>query len=81
MKTPKIEKVEKITELACGETPEYFLAPIITDEDGQPLSKSHDTGKTVDEIGDLEEFAENLIEKVRELLNERNEFVVQEELI
>ncbi|MFB6100744.1 MAG: hypothetical protein ABEK16_05740 [Candidatus Nanohalobium sp.] len=81
MKTPKVEKVEKITELACGESPEYFLAPIITDEDGQPLSKSHDTGVTVDEIDDLDEFAENLVDKVRELVNERNEFVVQDELL
>ncbi|MFB6159298.1 MAG: hypothetical protein ABEJ95_06620 [Candidatus Nanohalobium sp.] len=81
MKTPKVEKVEKITELACGESPEYFLAPIITDEDGQPLSKSHGTGVTVDEVDDLEEFAENLVEKVRELVRESNEFVVQEELL
>jgi lysyl-tRNA synthetase class I len=77
MKTPKIEKVEKITELACGETPEYFLAPIITDEGGQPLSKSHGTGKTVDEMDDLEEFAENLVKEIRKLDREKREFLVE----
>lgn len=81
MKTPKIEKVEKITELACGETPEYFLAPMISDENGQPLSKSHGTGVTVEDIDDLKEFTKNLVENVRELIEERNEYVVQDELL
>ena len=80
-KTSKVEKVEKITELACGETPEYFLTPMIGDEEGNPLSKSHDTGITVDEIDDLEEFSGNLIEKVRKLIEEENEYVVQSNLI
>jgi lysyl-tRNA synthetase class I len=81
MKTPKIEKVEKITELACGETPEYFLAPIITDEDGQPLSKSHGTGKTVDEMDDMRKFAENIVANVREMIYEERDFVVQDVLL
>jgi lysyl-tRNA synthetase class I len=81
MKTSKIEKVEKITELACGETPEYFLAPMISDEGGQPLSKSHGTGVTVEEIDNLQEFTRNLVRNVRELIEERNEYVVQDELL
>ncbi|QGA80622.1 hypothetical protein [Candidatus Nanohalobium constans] len=80
-KTPKVEKVRKITELACGETPEYFLTPMIGDEDGKPLSKSHDTGITVEEIDDLKEFSENLLEKVREMIREENDYVVESKLI
>ena len=57
-KTSKLEKVRKITELACGETPEYFVAPMIGTEDGKPLSKSLETGVTVDEM-DLREVSEN----------------------
>ena len=75
-----MEKVRRITELACGETPEYFLAPMIGDEDGNPLSKSHDTGLTVDEIDDLEGFSERLLENVRGMIEERKEYVVQDEL-
>jgi lysyl-tRNA synthetase class I len=80
-KTPKVEKVRKITELVCEETPQYFLAPIIVEEDGKPLSKSDDTGVTVEEIDNLEEFTGNLIEKVRELIKEENEFVSQKEIL
>lgn len=80
-KTPKVEKVEKITELACGETPEYFLAPMIGDEEGNPLSKSHDTGVTVEEIDDLNDFSRNLVEKVRKIVREDREYIVQKELL
>lgn len=80
-KTPKIEKVAKITELATGETPSYFLAPMIVDEEGKPLSKSKGTGLTVSEIDDLEEYGEKLAEKVDELLEEERKHVQQKELI
>lgn len=80
-KTPKIEKVEKITELAHGETPEYFLAPIIVTEEGIPLSKSKGTGISVDEIDNLESFSEKLVGNVRELIEEEREFVTEKELI
>ena len=79
-KTPKVLKVAKITELACGETPEYFLAPLIADEEGKPLSKSKGTGATVSEIDDLERFGEALVEKVREWLGEEKKYVSQSEL-
>jgi lysyl-tRNA synthetase class I len=80
-KTSKVEKVKRITKLACGETPKYFLAPMIGDEDGKPLSKSHGTGMTVDEIDDLERVSRNLVEKVREWMNEENEYIVQDKII
>ena len=80
-KTPKIEKVRRITELACGESPEYFLAPIITNEEGRPLSKSSSTGVTVDEIDDLSEFAHDLTGKVREIVREKREYLAQKELM
>ena len=76
-KTPKIEKVEKITELACNETPEYFLAPVIVTESGDPLSKSNGTGTTVNEINDFEKFVEN----VRDLVGEERDFMREDELI
>ncbi|MFB6200061.1 MAG: hypothetical protein ABEJ83_04225 [Candidatus Nanohaloarchaea archaeon] len=79
-KTPKVEKVAKITELATGETPEYFLAPMIVDEDGKPLSKSKGTGKTVSEIDDLEGFGRKLVRKVEEWIGEEKRFVAQEEV-
>lgn len=80
-KTPKIEKVAKITELATGETPSYFLAPMIADEDGKPLSKSKGTGLTVSEIDDLESYGEKLASKVDELLEKERKHVQQEELL
>lgn len=80
-KTPKITKVAKITELATGETPSYFLAPMIADEEGKPLSKSKGTGLTVSEIDDLEEYGEKLAEKVDELLDEERRHVQQDELL
>lgn len=80
-KTPKVEKVEKITQLACGKTPEYFLAPMIGDEEGKPLSKSHDTGVTVDELEDLEKFSRDLVRKVRRIVGEDREYIVQKELL
>lgn len=79
-KTPKVLKVAKITELACGETPDYFLAPLIADEEGKPLSKSKGTGVTVSEIKDLEEFGRSLTEKVRGWLEEEKKYVSQSEL-
>ncbi len=81
MKTPKIEKVAKITELANGETPAYFLSPMIADEEGKPLSKSKGTGVTVSEIEDLEKYGEKLAEEVRKWLREGNEFLSQNDLV
>jgi len=80
-KTPKIEKVEKITELACGESPEYFLAPIIVTEEGLPLSKSNGTGRSVEDIEDVEKYSKELIGNVRKLTEEEREFVSEDELI
>ena len=80
-KTPKVEKVRKITELACGETPEYFVTPMIGDEEGKPLSKSLDTGKTVSEMDNLSELSRSLVEEVREMVYEEKEYVVESELV
>jgi lysyl-tRNA synthetase class I len=79
-KTPKIEKVEKITRLACGETPEYFLAPMLVDEEGNPLSKSHGTGVTVEDIDDLASFTDEMVSKVRELVHESESVLTQRSL-
>lgn len=80
-KTPKVEKVAKITELATGETPYYFLAPMIADSEGKPLSKSKGTGKTVSEIGNLEEAGKKLAVKVREWLDEEKKHVSEQEIV
>ena len=79
-KTSKIAKVAKITELACGETPDYFLAPMISDESGRPLSKSKNTGRTVEDIDDLEEFGAELASKVTVWLEEEKKHVSQENI-
>lgn len=79
-KTSKVEKVAKITELATGETPAYFLAPMISDSEGKPLSKSKGTGKTVSEIDDLEGFGRELARKVSRWLEEEKKHVQQDEL-
>lgn len=78
--TPKVEKVAKITELATGETPAYFLAPMISDEEGRPLSKSEGTGRTVSEIDDLEEYGRRIAADVTEWLNEEKQHLEQSEL-
>lgn len=70
MKTSKIEKVAKITELANRRTPDYFLAPMIADENGKPLSKSKGTGTTVSEIEDLEEYGGEMVSKVKRWLGQ-----------
>lgn len=80
-KTSNIEKVAKITELATGETPAYFLGPMISDEDGKPLSKSAGTGVTVSEIDDLEEFGRELFDKVSEWLREEKKYVPQQKIL
>lgn len=79
-KTSKATKVAKITELATGETPAYFLGPMISDEDGKPLSKSKNTGKTVSEIGDLEKFGEKLFREVEKWLESDREYMPQNEI-
>ncbi len=81
MKTSKIEKVEKITEIACGETPDYFLAPMIADGDGKPLSKSSGTGKTIEDIDDLEKYGEWLATEIIGWLNQEKIFLPQQKLI
>ena len=68
MKTSKIEKVAKITNLANGQTPYYFLTPLVADEKGKPLSKSKNTGKTVSEIKDLEKYGKNIVGKIEKWL-------------
>ena len=79
-KTSKVVKVARITGLACGETPAYFLGPLIADEHGKPLSKSKDTGKTVSEIDDLEKYGEKLAGRIREWLNEERKHISEADL-
>lgn len=79
-KTSKVEKVAKITELANGETPNYFLAPMISNEDGKPLSKSKNTGKTVSEIDDLEEYGKKLARKASKWINEEKKYLPENKL-
>lgn len=78
--TPKVEKVAKITELATGETPAYFLAPMIADSEGKPLSKSKGTGRTVSEIDDLDSYGRSLVRKVSRLVEEEKKFLQQDDL-
>ena len=80
-KTSKIEKVAKITELGTGETPSYFLGPMISDKNGKPLSKSKDTGKTISEMDEPELLAEKLLEKVSEWIRDEKKYVSQNDLI
>jgi lysyl-tRNA synthetase class I len=80
MKTPKIEKVAKITKLANSETPAYFLAPLIADNEGKPLSKSKGTGKTVSEIKDLKHYARDLALEVKKWIKEEKKFLPESKL-
>ncbi len=79
-KTSKVEKVAKITELANDETPAYFLAPMISDEDGKPLSKSKNTGKTVSEIDDLKQYGKELVGKASEWLEDEKKYLPEHRL-
>jgi len=79
-KTSKVEKVAKITDLANDETPHYFLAPMISNEDGKPLSKSKNTGKTVSEIDDLEEYGKELARKASKWIREERKYLPESEL-
>ncbi len=81
MKTPKIQKVAEITELATGGTPAYFLAPLIADEEGKPLSKSKGTGRTVADIDDLEQYGWEVGRQVSEWLLEEKKYVSESELV
>jgi hypothetical protein len=78
--TPKVEKVAKITELATGETPAYFLAPMIADEDGKPLSKSEGTGRTISDIDDLKRYGRRIAADITEWMNEEKRHLEQSEL-
>lgn len=78
-KTSKIVKVAKTTELATGETPAYFLAPMISDEEGKPLSKSKGAGKTVSDL-DLEEFGRRIASRTQDWLNEEKLHVKESEI-
>jgi len=80
-KTSKIEKVAKITELANGSTPIYFLGPMISDEDGKPLSKTGGTGVTVSEIDNLEEFGEELFAKVSDWIKTERKYLPQSDIL
>lgn len=79
-KTSKTVKVARITDLACGETPAYFLGPLIADDGGKPLSKSKDTGKTVTEIDDLEEYGGELAGQIREWLSEEKRYIPETQI-
>ncbi|MFB6213680.1 MAG: hypothetical protein ABEJ07_03925 [Candidatus Nanohaloarchaea archaeon] len=76
-KTSKVAKVAKLTELATGETPAYFLAPMTSDSEGKPLSKSKGTGRTVSDIENLEGYGRELAEKVLGWLEEEKKHVQQ----
>ncbi|MFB6242221.1 MAG: hypothetical protein ABEJ36_05495 [Candidatus Nanosalina sp.] len=78
--TPKVEKVAKITELATGETPAYFIGPMIADDEGKPLSKSKGTGRTVSEIDDLESYGREMAGKVRGWLEGEKRYLPESEL-
>lgn len=80
MKTSKIQKVKKITELANGETPEYFLAPMIADSEGKPLSKSKGTGRTISEIDNLEKHGRETARKVKKWINKEKKFIPESDL-
>ena len=79
-KTPKISKVAKITELANGDTPAYFLAPMIADSEGKPLSKSKGAGKTVSELGDMSEFGRRIASEVSVWIEEEKKYIQEDEL-
>ena len=79
-KTSKVTKVAKITELATGETPAYFLGPMISNEEGKPLSKSSGTGKTVSEIDDLESYGRQLYRKVENWIKDEKKYLKSSEL-
>lgn len=79
-KTSKLTKVGRITDMATGETPEYFLAPLIADRSGKPLSKSNGIGKRTSDIDDLESYGADLFRKASEWIEEEREFVSTESL-
>ena len=78
MKTSKIEKVAKITKLANGETPDFFLTPMIADEEGKPLSKSKSTGKTVSEIDNIELYSKEIVEKIEKWLYQERKYLSED---
>ncbi|MFB6245131.1 MAG: hypothetical protein ABEJ03_02175 [Candidatus Nanohaloarchaea archaeon] len=80
-KTSKVAKVARTTELATGTTPEYFLAPMISDKHGKPLSKSKGTGRTTQEIEDLKEFGSRIAFQTQDWLNDERKHVEQSELL
>ncbi len=79
-KTSKLTKVGRITHLATGETPEYFVAPLIVDEEGDPLSKSLDTGRRTSEVSDLKSYGRELFEKAGDWIREDRKFITEESL-
>lgn len=78
-KTSKIEKVRKITSMV-GENPEYFLAPVISDSEGKPLSKSRGNGKTSSDIDDLESYAARLFSNIEKWIEEEKKYLPESEL-
>lgn len=79
-KTSKVEKVAKVTELAAGGTPSYFLAPMISDSEGKPLSKSKGTGRTISSIENLESYGKELARKVFDWVEEERRHIQQSRL-
>jgi hypothetical protein len=53
----------------------------VVDEDGNPLSKSLDTGRTVEGMKDLADISGKLVSVVREMVHSENEYVVEKELL
>lgn len=79
-KTSKLTKVGRITHLATGETPEYFVAPLIVNEEGHPLSKSLNTGKRSSEIDDLKTYGKDLYAKAEQWVQEDKKFIKEKSL-
>lgn len=74
-KTSKIEKVRKITELANSDTPAYFLAPVISDNEGRPLSKSRGNGKTLGDIEDPRSYASSLVSNIDDWIEDEKKYL------
>jgi len=75
-KTSKIHKVEKVTEIANGETPLYMIAPLLVSGEGLPLSKSKGTGIFLSELPAPDEFVPSFMERVDRALAEGEETLV-----
>lgn len=79
-KTTKLHKVASITEIANGETPTYWTAPLIVDTDGKPLSKSKGTGKRLSAVGDPEAVVPSVRDTVETAVADGKDAIVESAL-